>query len=99
MKNLNSMWIGVTIGIIMSVISILAFYLLKFQDYTLNTYFVILFHTKSLFAPMVSLAGIPNLVFFYLFINKEKYKTARGIILATFILVLGVVLIKLFVNG
>jgi hypothetical protein len=35
----------------------------------------------------LSLACIPNLIWFYIFLNKEKYDIARGIIIATLILV------------
>lgn len=94
MKKYDKLWIGVVIGLVMSVISIIAFYLIQFNGRDFSSYLTTLFRTKSLFAPLLSLAGIPNLVIFYLFINKEKYKTAKGLILATFILVLAVILIK-----
>ena len=35
----------------------------------------------------LSLACIPNLFWFYMFLNREKYSIARGIILATLTLV------------
>ena len=35
----------------------------------------------------LSLACIPNLIWFYMFLNREKYSIARGIILATLTLV------------
>jgi len=35
----------------------------------------------------LSLGCIPNLIWFYLFLNREKYSTARGIIMATLALV------------
>ncbi len=94
MKGYNSVSLGAVIGVVMAVISIMAIYLIQFTDLTITEYFTALFQNKRLFAPVVSIAGIPNLGIFYLFINKNKYQSARGIILATFILVVIVILIK-----
>ncbi len=96
MKKYNSIYIGVLIGVLSVFLSFIVFYLIRFNNISLTDYFGTLFHNKGILSPLLSLAGIPNLVFFYLFINKNKYKTARGIILATFILVLAVVLVKIF---
>ena len=94
MKRFDNIWLGTVIGVATSAISILAFYLIKFTEISLIEYIRLLLQNRYLFAPIVSLAGIPNLVIFYLFINRDKYKTARGVILATFILVAVVVVIK-----
>ncbi|MBT3301417.1 MAG: hypothetical protein HOD63_03560 [Bacteroidetes bacterium] len=94
MKKNDNLWIGVVIGLIMSVIAVIAFYFIKFPEREFGSYLKILVRTKDLFAPLLSLAGIPNLVIFYLFINRERYKTAKGLIMATFLLVLAVILIK-----
>jgi hypothetical protein len=94
MKKYNNLWLGVVIGVFMSILALFVFYLAKFSDKELSSYFSTLFRNKDLFAPLVSLAGIPNLVVFYLFLNREKYNTAKGLIMATFILVLAVILIK-----
>ncbi|MBL6962584.1 MAG: hypothetical protein ISR55_02075 [Bacteroidetes bacterium] len=94
MKKNDNLWLGVVIGLLMSIISIFVFYLIKFRQQELSYYLSTLIRNKSLFAPLLSLAGIPNLVIFYFFLNNEKFRTAKGLILATFILVLAVVLIK-----
>ena len=90
------MYIGVIIGVLTAFLSLIVFYFIKFDHLSLLEYFGTLFHNKRLLSPLLSLSGIPNLVVFYIFINKNKYKTARGIILSTFILVLAVVLVKIF---
>ena len=96
MKKYNSMYLGVIIGVLTAFLGFIVFYFIKFSDISLSDYFGILFHNKGILSPLLSLSGVPNLVFFYIFINKDKYKTARGLILATFILVLAVVLVKIF---
>ena len=46
------------------------------------------FTTSSLYASKyLSLGSIPNLLWFYIFLNREAYSTARGIIMATLALV------------
>lgn len=94
MKKYDSWGLGVAIGVSTSIISLLFFYFLRFTAITLPEYVQLLIENRYLFAPIVSLAGLPNLVIFYLFLNREKYKSARGVILATFILVAAVLIIK-----
>ena len=94
MKKNDNLWIGVVIGRIMAVMAVIGLYFIKFPEREFSSYLKILVRTKDLFAPLLSLAGIPNLVIFYLFINRERYKTAKGLIMATFLLVLAVILIK-----
>ena len=94
MKKFDNIWVGAIIGVATSMISILVFYFLKFTDTSLADYLKLLAQNRYLFAPIVSLAGVPNLAIFFIFINRDKYKSARGIILATFILVVVVLIIK-----
>lgn len=44
-------------------------------------------HNTQYTSKYLSLACIPNLIWFYMFLNREKYSIARGIILATLTLV------------
>lgn len=94
MKKFDNLWLGTVIGVATAAVSILVFYFIKFTEISLGEYIQLLLQNRYLFAPIVSLAGIPNLVIFYLFINRDRYKTARGVILATFILVAAVIVIK-----
>lgn len=54
-----------------------------------NTYFDVYWHMftslKSTQGKFISLSIIPNLVWFYIFLNKEKYPVAMGIILGSFL--------------
>lgn len=96
MRKFDSILLGTLIGIVTSVIAVLAFYIYFLIKYQLpfNDYVSLLSHFHAFFYPIISLAGLPNLLIFYLFLNKEKFRTARGIILATFIIVAFVVVIK-----
>lgn len=96
MKKYDRIGLGTVIGLLSIVVVIVVFYIAKFTFVSFHEYLSTITSYEKMLSAMVSLAGIPNLLFFFLFLNKEKYNTAKGIILATFILVLIVVLIKLF---
>ena len=96
MDRYDKLWFGAVIGVLTSIISLIVFYFIKYEYSSFGEYVRIILHNKSLLAPLLSLAGIPNLVIFFIFLNRNKYRSARGVILATFILVIAVGLIKLF---
>ena len=96
MKKFDNLWIGAVLGIITIIIPVTFFYLSRYSYEPFSEYLNLLFGNKRLLSPMISLAGVPNLVLFFIFMKKDKYKTCRGLILATFVLVLFVVLIKIF---
>lgn len=96
MRKFDNMLLGAAIGIITSILSLIVFYYMRYDYLPFEDYINTLFRHKAMFAPLISMAGIPNLILFFLFLNRQKYKTARGLILATFILVIAVGIIKLF---
>lgn len=50
-------------------------------------------------APIISLCVIPNLGVFYLFINRYKIKTGRGVILSTFLYAGLILYLRMVVEG
>ncbi|HPD65914.1 MAG TPA: hypothetical protein P5050_09320 [Bacteroidia bacterium] len=96
MKKYDHILLGTAIGILSIIIVVVVFYLAKFTFVSFSDYLSTLTSYKKMLSAMISLAGLPNLLFFFIFLNKEKYNTAKGLILATFILVLIVVVIKIF---
>lgn len=93
----NSIALGIILGLLTIAVVLFFFYLSQFQAYPFSEYFDKVIHNKKILAPMISLAGVPNLVLFFLFLNKNKYQTARGLIIATFILVILVILAKVLI--
>lgn len=57
--------------------------------------FLILGHVLS---AVLSLCLIPNLGLFFIFVNKEYYKTTRGIILSTIVYGFIIVVVKTWVE-
>ncbi len=78
-----------TVGLIIGVVSPFVFIplIIGLIAWSQNFYFTVLWHkfSTNLIAQsrFISLAILPNLLWFYLFLNKERYDISRGIIVAT----------------
>jgi len=83
-KSLNSLLIGVILGIIIPLLTIYFFYLIKNLALDFKSYIDYILQYKFA-SKILSLALISNLAIFFLFITSDRYKSARGVILATFI--------------
>lgn len=94
MKKLSdNMLLGFFIGLAGPCITMLIFYFLNFPDQPLMEF--LSFSVKDkLLSPLLSLCAVVNLGSFFLFINFDKYYTARGIILSTFVYGLAIVILK-----
>ncbi len=93
--DIDSIWIGFVIGVISPLMALLLFYKIKFGDMTPSE-FKHLLDTGGIFSHVISLCVIVNLAIFYLFLNKEKYKATRGILLSTLIYAGYIAYLKLF---
>jgi hypothetical protein len=93
MKIKDSLILGLILGLLIPVLGVFAFYYSKFAAVNPGQFFLIATKHKVL-SPMLSLCAILNLGTFYLFLNKNLYLTARGIILATIIYGVTIVLLK-----
>jgi len=85
--------LGLLLGIISPVITMVLIYLVKFTGYNLSELIDFLVE-KKVFTKIVSLCVIPNLALFFLFLNKYLYRSARGILLATIIFAIFVFITK-----
>jgi len=91
----NRLWIGLIPGLLVPMISFFVFSIFKSKTIHIILYikFVMSF---SVLSKILSLCVIPNLAVFYFFINKEFYYSARGVILATLIWAIFIVIILYF---
>lgn len=80
----NNMGLGLIIGIAAPLMTALVFYLASYSDIKLGTFVSRLWQINILM-PIISLCAVVNLGIFFLFMRKDKYASARGIILATLI--------------
>jgi hypothetical protein len=93
MKIKDSMLTGLLLGLLIPVLGVLGFYYSKFTNVDLSLFLEVATKHKVL-SPMLSLCAVLNLGTFYLFLNKSLYQTARGIILATIIYGITIVILK-----
>ena len=69
------------------------FYLLKFAQYPV-AYFKEQLLQMQLFSKFISVCVYPNLLLFFIFIWKDRLLSARGVLMATILLAIGVFILK-----
>jgi len=75
--------IGIIVGLLATV---LGFYL--YVEFVLNGSFqesLVIINNKNLYGQILSIAAIPNLLVFFIFIKKKQDYRARGVLIATFL--------------
>ena len=89
----DHLFIGLILGLMAPTLGIIIFFYSKFSESNLSEFLTISIQEKML-SPLLSLFAVINLAVFYSFIQFDKLHTAKGIILATFIYGLAIVLLK-----
>ncbi len=92
-KSWNSLKLGTVLGIAWPVVVMVVFYFLEFANYPLDIFFNKLMEMR-LFSKFVSVCIYPNLLLFFIFIWKNRLYSARGVLLATILLGLFVMILK-----
>lgn len=85
---------GWLIGTIVPMIIFMITYQVKYSEFEFTVYLKNLWHMK-IFLKILSLCVFPNLGFFLLFYRQKYDMAARGVILATFIYAILVLIAKL----
>ncbi len=98
-KKANCMRLGLLLGFIIPILSILLIYIIRFSDTLtiaefLKTLFVLKIYTKVLAVAVY----FGNIVSFFLFIKTERLKSARGVLTATVIYSLIILILRLTTN-
>jgi len=91
----NSLTTGLLLGIAGPLLTLFVIYLITTQDLSIKDYINQLIFFK-VYTHIISLSVIPNLLIFFTFIWLNKLKSARGVLLATIILALIVLGLRLF---
>ena len=81
-SKINNIKLGMLLGIIAPVLSMLVIYLVKFSEYNFQE-LIDLLVAKGIFTKIISLCVIPNLALFFFFLNKNYYYSARGVLIST----------------
>lgn len=89
----NKFWTGLTLGIVLPVFVFLLVYFIAYSKTAFREFMEFAFLMRAL-PKILCLCVIPNLIIFYLFLNREYWYATRGVISATFLYALAVVVIK-----
>jgi hypothetical protein len=92
--NFNTLPIGLLLGLFLPMVMFMAFYGVKFSHLEFME-FVQLMIDRDIIIQIISLCVIVNLLTFFLFIQTHRYYSARGVIMATFIYAIVVVIFKM----
>ena len=91
----NKFWIGLTLGVVLPLVVFMMVFLIGYGQMPFGEFLMVSFKMKAL-PKILSLCAIPNLIIFYLFLNKEFWWATRGVIAATLLCTLGMAAVKLF---
>jgi len=89
----DSLRLGAIMGFMVTAVAFFIFYLWNFSKVTF-IYFIQYSIQIETVSKILSLSLLPNLLVFFLYIRKDYYLTARGILLSTILWTFGVVIIK-----
>jgi hypothetical protein len=95
-SRLDAIWIGLSAGIFIPLLAFVMFYYSSFTKVPLF-YFIEYSAQIQVLPKLLSLCVVPNLGVFFLFLWRGHYSSARGVIMATVIMALLVLGLKLFI--
>ena len=93
MRKLDKIGWGLLLGILLPAFALYIFYKIRY-DHIAPGEFLRSFHKMGILTHIISLAVIPNLVLFFLFMSRNYLKGGRGVLLATFIFAFLVLIIR-----
>ena len=94
-SKINSTPLGTIIGILVPIFSILLAYAVKFQGEMTVTEFLDSLLIHKIYTKVMALAVyFGNIIFFFLFIKTDMLRAARGVLLATILYSLAIVIFR-----
>jgi hypothetical protein len=87
---------GVIIGLITPLLSLVILHNINFPSVSFSEFFSYFLSENRLITSLGSLSLLANVVFFTIYINTRRDKTAMGIFIITLIYGIGILLLKLW---
>lgn len=85
LKRFDKIVTGLIFGLIGPWLGMLVFYAIMFNHRTLDNFLRMIANNAGTQAPLIAVCLVFNLVFFFAALQKNWYRTAQGVIMATFI--------------
>lgn len=86
---------GTLFGALVPLIGLSIFYFAKFTDSSIMDY-ISAMQRQKIMAPVISISLVPNILLFFFFINRNRFKEGQGVILSMFIWGAAIVYFKFF---
>lgn len=96
--NWNNFWLGIILGLVLPILALFVYWMWSFKYMNFAPQFFRFLLTGRVLSAVLSLCLIPNLGVFFLFLNRERWKTCRGIILTMLIYGFIIVYLKIWVE-
>ncbi len=93
LKKWDKLLLGLIIGIITPIIVMFVYYRINFYYIRVDTFLYETF-MKRIFLPLLSLCVLGNLAVFFIFIQTDRYYSARGVVFATLLYAIVVFILK-----
>ena len=94
----NHFLLGSAIGLALPIFFLFCYWMWSYRFMGFAPDFFRYLLMGKVLAPVLSLCVVPNLGIFFLFINKERYKTGRGIILSTILYGCLIMYLKIYIE-
>jgi hypothetical protein len=95
LQKIDKQWIGLALGLIVPAITFFFIYLFAYPKHSLISYYEMI-AAKKFLSQILSLAVIPNIAVFFLFIWLNRLSAAKGVLAATIIVAFFVFGFKIF---
>ncbi len=91
-KRYDSVALGLIAGLVLPVLTLVVIWIIRYEGGLGE--FLSSFRQMSMLSKVISLAAIPNLLLFFLFIWTNRIFSARGVIFATLVVAMVMLVIK-----
>jgi drug/metabolite transporter (DMT)-like permease len=93
----DNLKLGLILGLLGPVLGLIIVYFVKFSSFRFSEFLEYFFNTRSLVTSIGALCLLANAVFFTIYINTHRDKTAKGIFVTTLIYGIAILVLKVFI--
>ena len=98
-EHIDKFWMGLLIGIFFPMFLFFCFWLFKYSYISFPERFIKYLMNGDLLGNTIKLCALPNLLLFYLFMNKNMNKATKGIIASVFVYLALVIYVMIYIEG
>ncbi len=93
-KKFNKIQHGLISGVVLPLIVVIMFYIIRYSQNTDFSKFLTILKTYDITEKIIALCVMPNLLLFFIFMWTDRNQAARGVIMATMIYTIIVLIMK-----